>query len=79
MPGHVTATEKFSIGQECNIVLTSHVGEKIHQSEERVKVKNLILPTHLPWQNFTHDMKMNNFHMATILFVVLLNPVTYPD
>ena len=74
MPGHVTATEKFSIGQECNIVLTSHVGEKIHQPEERVKVKNPILLTRLPWKTFTLNMKIYNFHLAAMLFVVLLEP-----
>ena len=48
--------------------------KKIHQPEERVKVKSPILPTRLLWKTFTHDMKMNNFYLATILFYVLLEP-----
>lgn len=39
--------------------------------------------TYILWKTFAHSMKMNNFLLATILFVVLLEPsphsVTYPD
>ena len=52
------------------MVLTSHVGgKKIHQPEERVKVKNPILPRRPLWKTFTLD-----FLLAAILFVVLLEP-----
>ena len=48
--------------------------KKIHQPEERVKIKNPILPTRPLWKTFTPDMKMINFLLAVILFVVLLEP-----
>ena len=70
MPGHVTATAKFSIGQR--VQHGSHQscgGKKIHQPEERVKVKNPILPRRPLWKTFTLD-----FLLAAILFVVLLEP-----
>ena len=52
------------------MVLTSHVDEKNSSTqEERVEVKNPILPTRPLWKTFTLD-----FLLAAILFVVLLEP-----
>ena len=75
MPGHVTALAKFPIGQRMQHSSHQLYGwKKIHQPAERVKAKNPILPTLLLWKTLTLDMIMNNFLLAAILFVVLLEP-----